>query len=532
VKDNGRYIFDVKATEKDVKLFLGGLLPMIGPDLHATARVELRQVEALHGLLPLGVPDVRPRFVFAQFVNEDVAAKTPLTSWIELSKSGLVGGQQYWTMPQTSVSIASGNVGVRLRLVGGTDKTAACGQILVDCYDNSPDTSTANGLVHIRGWNAADPAPAVRNAWLLPGTCLPDAYFSTGTCSSGVQAEVDLGVDHPLSGNGASAQVTASVDGAGQVPLTQGAGSGLVTWTLNQGLAFGATGPHTVALAWTWKQTAGTWRALTCNTNTNGANKNPCVDSGTFGTVQRGFVSDPVRSGPVQALQVGQPSVPSSAGANSFQQGSTPGLTLTLATTGSFEVQAADANAPLVTLRASGSQNQSIDCDPAISNLRGEVKGGCAPGYIANDDAKTCPDYNTLWNTPQPWYCVKVQTGGASGQVEQGLNDRIQLGRSSCADDNAWPNYPLTDRRIVPLFLTPFGSFSGTGNDVVSVTGFGAFYITGYSGDPCPNATPNVPKGFMVGHFITYLVQDPGATPSDKFCDTSSLTPCIPVLAK
>lgn len=527
--DNLRYVFDVKATEKDVPLIFGGLIPMIGPDLHATARVELRQVDALHGILPLGVPDVRPKFVFAQFVNEDDPNKAPLTDWIALSKNAVVNGQQFWTAPATPVNIASRNVGVRLRLVGGSNSAAACGQTLVECYDNSPDTTSANGLVHIRGWNGAASAPTVHNAWLLSGTCSPDAYFAVSTCSGGLQAEVDLGSDHPLSGNGASAQVLAAVDGSGNIPLTQGSGSGTVTWTLNQGLPFDSTGPHTVALSWTWKQTAGTWKTKTCTTK----NSNPCVDSGALGTVQRAFVSDPTRSGPVQRLEIGQPAVGSTAGANSFQQGSTPNLNITLATIGSYEVQAADANAPLITLRvAGGSLTQSIDCDPAVSTLRDEIKLGCGPGYIADDDAKPCPDYNSLWNTPQPWYCVKVQTGGAVGQVDQGLNDRIQLGRRSCTDDNAWPNYPTTDRRIVPLFLTPFGSFSGNGNTTVPVTGFGAFYITGYSGDPCPNATPNVGSGFMVGHFIKYVDQDPGSVPSQKFCDISSLTPCIPVLVK
>jgi hypothetical protein len=196
-------------------------------------------------------------------------------------------------------------------------------------------------------------------------------------------------------------------------------------------------------------------------------------------------------------------------------------------------VQAASANAPLVTLRVAGggSQNQSIDCDPNISNLRQEIVSGCAPGYTIDSDGTACPSYNTLWTTPQPWFCVKTQTGGAAGQVDHGLNDRIQRG-SSCTDDNTWPNYPLNDRRVVPLFLTPFGSFSGNGNAVVPVTGFAAFYITGYSGDPCPHATPAVSTGFMVGHFINYIVNDPGSTPSPKFCDINSLVPCIPVLVK
>jgi hypothetical protein len=532
---NGRFIFDVKATEKDVPLLLRGLIPMTGPDIHATARVELRQINGLHGILPLGVPDVRPRFVFTEFVNENNAG-SPITSWIQLAKGGTVGTTQYWTLPvgttSTPVTIPGANIGVRLRLVGGSDPNAACGQLLVDCYD----AGSANGLVHIRGWSASA-APTVRNAWLLPGTCAPDSYFATATCSGGVQAEINLGALHPLSGNGATAVINASVDGNGTIPLTQGTTSGsFTTWNLNQGLPFTTTGAHTVELSWSWSQTSGLWTSGSGTVLTCATKKNPCVDSGDFGSnhvVQRAFISDPAGSGPIQALQIGLAGG-STAGANSFQQGTTQNLTLTIGTIGSFEVQAAAASAPLVTLRIAGggSQNQSIDCDPAISNIRSEIAAGCAPGYITDDTGAACPTYNALWGTPQPWYCVKVQTGGAVGQVDQGLNDRIQLGRSTCTDDNTWPNYALDDRRIVPLFLTPFGSFSGSGNNVVPVTGFGAFYITGYSGDPCPNATPGVAKGFMVGHFINYIVHDPGATPSPKFCDINSLVPCIPVLVK
>jgi hypothetical protein len=530
IASSGRYVFDVKATEKDVPLILGGLVPATKPDLHATARVELRQVSSLHGILPLGVPDVRPNFVFAQFVNED-SGGAPITSWIELTKGGIVGGSQYWTLPvaSTPVTISSGNVGVRLRLVGGSDKTATCGQNLVDCYD----AGSVNGLVHIRGWTSAA-APSVRNAWLLPGTCAPDSYFAISTCSGGLQAEIDLGPFHPLTGNGASAVINASVDGNGTIPFPalSAPTAGFNTWNLNQGLPFTTTGPHTISLAWTWQQTSGTWTSPGRTVFSCTPTKNKCVDSGTLGVVQRAFVSDPVRSGPIQALQIGVAGG-STAGANSFQQGTTQNLTVTVATTGSFEVQAATAGAPIVMLRiGGGSRTQSIDCDPAIATIRDEIKFGCAPGYIPDDGSAPCPNANTLWSTAQPWYCAKVETGTKTGQILQGLNDRIQLGQNGCTDDNGWPNYALDDRRIVPLFLTPFGSFSGNGSGVVPVTGFGAFYITGYFGDPCPNATPVSDQGLVAGHFITYIVQDPGATPSPKFCDVNSLVPCIPVLVK
>ena len=82
---------------------------------------------------------------------------------------------------------------------------AACGTLYTECYD----AGSTNGVVHIRGWSTAT-APAARNAWLLPGTCAPDAYFAKGDCSGGIQAEVDLGATHPLTGAGVTAKVWAT----------------------------------------------------------------------------------------------------------------------------------------------------------------------------------------------------------------------------------------------------------------------------------------------------------------------------------
>ena len=40
---------------------------------------------------------------------------------------------------------------------------------------------------------------------------------------------------------------------------------------------------------------------------------------------------------------------------------------------------------------------------------------------------------------------------------------------------------PDGDPRIVQVFLTPFGSFTGSGNTTFPVTGFATFYVTGWS---------------------------------------------------
>jgi hypothetical protein len=513
------YVFDAKATEQNVPLVIGGSsLGLTGPSIHATARTELRQVESLSGLLPIGVQDPSPEYMYAQFVDEN--AGTALTGWLPLCKGGSPGcpagsgsGQQLWTTPATTpVQIASANVGVRLKYVwAGSDSNPSCGSTaLVDCFD----AGSPNGLVHIRGWSTSAAAPDVHNAWLEPGTCAPDAYFASAPCSGGITAEVDLGTAPT-----ASSKVWATVDGANQkYQLALQSTSGTVgTWTLAQGLPFTGPGPHTVALFWN------------CPTSNQGC---------PLGVVQRAFVADPTRSGPIAGVHVWSSAV--TGGADSFAQGTTQNLGVAVDNP-CFETEVSDPSCPLVYLRVAtqvtGSQSQSLDCDPNFSTLRQEIEYGCSPGYTLfpkTAGETSCPTQTALWNSPNPpndWECVAVQTGQLTGQVSQGLAARIGTDPATCA--NNWPDYPANDKRQVPLFLVPFTAFGGSGgNETYPVIGFGAFYITGYHNDPCPNATPNVPQGTVAGYFITYIPDGGSAKPSTKPCDPLALAPCVPVLVK
>ena len=508
-------MFDVKATEAGLPLLfqIPGLSEVTAINAHA--RVQLKLVEVQDGMLPVAVPDLRFTYVFATFVNETTGASL---GTVQLQRSGTSGNDQLWITPAgIPVAIDSAHVGVRLRLVGGSDPNAACGQLYTECYD----LESPNGVVHVRGWSTSA-APAARNVWLLPGSCAPDAYFATADCSGGIQAEIDLGPTHPLTGTDVTAEVWASVDGAGTYPLTPGGTSGLVTWTAGSGLPLAGSGPHTVELDWAWKQTSGTWNGETCTTRNN----NPCKADGSFGVVQRAFVAGG-RSGPLRRVQVFEDGVTSS-GSNSFQTGTTPTLGLSIAVTGSLKVQS-QATDPVVELRVTGSQNQSIDCDPAVPNLADEIEQGCGPAYKINP-ALACPDYNALWSLPEPWECVKTQTGGAVGQVERGMKERILGGANTCTAPINWPNYELGDPRIVPLIITPFGSFGGSGNDIVPVIDFGAFYVVGWHGDPCPGAHV-VPRGYIAGHFVKYAEPNPHGA-GDAVCNPDALTPCVPVLTR
>jgi hypothetical protein len=514
-------MFDVKASEAGLPLIfqIPGLSDVAAISAHA--RVQLKQVEVQEGMLPVAVPDLRFTYVFATFVNETTGAA--LGPPVQLTKTGTSGNDELWSTPVgAAVPISAPHVGVRLRLVGGADPNAACGQLYTECYD----TDSTNGVVHIRGWSTGT-APAVRNAWLLPGDCAPDAYFTTGDCDGGIQAEVDLGAIHPLTGTGVTARVWATVDGV-DTQLTPGGTSGLVTWTAAGGLAFAGGGPHDVVLNWDWKQTSGTWvdpsgKLQTCST-TNG---NKCKDEGTFGPVQRAFVATLGRSGPLQRVQVFESGVTTS-GSNSFQTGTTPTLGVSIAVKGGLKVQS-EASDPVVELRVVGSQNQSIDCDPDLPNLADELAGGCGPAYKINSTL-ACPDYNDLWGTPEPWECAKTQTGGAVGQVDQGMENRILGGGKTCTAPINWPDYELGDPRIVPLIITPFGSFSGSGNDIVPVIDFAAFYVVGWNSDPCPGAYA-VPKGYIAGHFIKYAAPNPHGA-GDNVCNPDALAPCVPVLTR
>ena len=171
-------MFDVKGSEANLPLIfkIPGLTDVGAINAHA--RVQLKLVEVQEGMLPVAVPDLRFTYVFATFVNEVTGAAL---GTVQLERNGTIGNDQLWITPAgIPVSIASAHVGVRLRLVGGADPNAACGQLYTECYD----LGSANGVVHIRGWSTGA-APEVRNAWLLPGSCLPDAYFAVEDCEWG-----------------------------------------------------------------------------------------------------------------------------------------------------------------------------------------------------------------------------------------------------------------------------------------------------------------------------------------------------------
>jgi len=521
---------DVKMTETD----LPWLMRAANLDfINATARVSIRQLDRMNGMLPVGVPDVNPKTAAAIFVDEDTGAvlgTRPLVRGI--SADGLM----YWDNAgdPLHLTVDAERIGVRIALSGG-DSTS-CGDPQVECYD----AESTDGLLRIRGYQTgpavqAGEAPRVREVFMLPGSC-GDGYFvdTSATCAIGVRARVDFAVA------AADAQLTADV-GGNSVPLTYDAATGL--WGSDGVPVAAAAGPRVVNLS--WEQTSGTVGGETCKVG--GGNK--CKD--TIADVHRLFSATPARSGPIKLMQVADASGPY---ANAVPRGSEHDFVVTIGLAGNLQIgQPGD---PPVVLRVGGggSQNQSVDCDPDLSQLKQELAYGCGPDYRRNQ-GETCPDNApALWGSPEPWSCVAIQTGQAANQVPAGLNLRI-LGDekpATCTNPNRWPDaagdgqpdYQPGDPRIVPVFLVPFGSFTGSGSGTVPVQEFAFFYVTGWTGqgggfsNPCQgngdDPVPGNDAAFIVGHFIKY-VQNPndggfGEQPCDL--DTNSLGGCVAVMTK
>jgi Flp pilus assembly protein TadG len=537
-------MIDVKLTEKDLPWFLPPFKTLwdgigAGEDvdfINARARVSFLRLDTTNGALPVGVPDVNPKAARAWFINESTGAvlgSTPLT------KVGTSNGLAIWDNADVPLPVKfdSGDVqvGVVIALGGGTSTT--CGEPLVECFDAGATTLASGlpskGIVHVRGWSAegsgAQPgAPIARDMTLLPGTCA-DPYFSaaTTTCSFGVRARIDFGVADPIAGVGA--KVTATVGGT-TVALTYDPVAD--AWNAASGLPLTATtGPVNVTLD--WEETTGTWNGNACKVG--GGNK--CT--GSFGVVQRAFSATEGRSGPIQVAQVWKDGLQwanSVERCSSVQASCTHNMVVRIGIKGNL-ANAASVNDPIVALRVQGNQNQSLDCDPALPNLSDELARGCAPTYTRNTGTP-CPSPN-MSGVPQPWPCVALQTGNATGQVARGLNERI-LGdamATTCTSPNRWSDFPNLDPgdpRLIQVFLTPYGAFGGTGSTTVPVTDFATFYVTGWTGpgrgNPCQgqgdDPVPNNDAGLIVGHFVKYIQSlNPGTGSAP--CDMDAFGSCI-----
>ena len=559
---------DVKLTETDLPWWFD--ITQDVDYINAHARVEFHGVETMSGMMPFGVPDVKPVTARVWFIDEETGETLTASDGITpathlLTRRTYASGVATWDNVDEPVDVTfpgggPSKIGVRVALSGSTSTN--CTDPLVQCYD----LGSANGILYARAWSrlpATPTAPQARHVGLTSsvtnGCSAP--YFTevpAGGCNVGVVAQLDFGGAVPT-GYSVDA-VVGNKKYAMQYDVKDPVDPADDVWVSNQLIPIDpAVGPVPIALEWK-----------------NGRN------GGSLGVVARTF-SASARSGPIkQAALWADGAFP----AGSLEQCSathtdcTYSLAVQLGIQGSFEDIYKDlrsVTAP-VTLRfaggTSGSQNQALDCDPwnetnADPDLKlpngtrsfvGEIALGCRPGYTPNTGVACPTSPNTLWGTSTSrdnqgpaWQCVAVETGDRVSQIATGLNLRIlgDKNPTDCTHPNNWDEVTqapdpaeVTDPRIVHLFLTQFGAFSAAGQNTVPVTNFATFYVTGWKGQgghtsPCadpddPDDRPDDPvseAGTVVGHWMKYrgpLGDSTGTQP----CNPDSPTPCVFALTR
>ena len=559
------FMFDVKATESNLPWFLGGGLVSA---INTHARVQLHALSSASPSLPLAVPDINPKQVGATFVNEATGGElsgcsgpnliTGTTCTFSLTKGTPAGGLNIWSGPSSiTIPAAPAKVGVRLGIGGSVGSCAnTSGTAAYTCFAAG---STTAGLTMIRDYAVGAPAPPVApitlNPPVLDGVWLSSCsgngaffYLLTGTCTSGVSAEVNFGKGSATPA--ATYHVRATVGGVTRdlSPVSYNPGTGAWLWSTPAATPFNlaaGAGPLGVSMSWEVNDSSANMPSPYGSCRTGGGNK--CDD--TFsGAPQQRFYSgkdDFALSGPIRSFQITGGTDPK--GPASLVSPGPYTLNLTVGIAGSYGVHTPCAPPPsggsytcfgsdrAVLLRLKqdrGPNTFTVDCGGA--NIRAMIENGCTNSYSISSTG-VCPNPSP----PDPPDCVDVKTGTATGQIRQGMNTRFSDASGACLPNN-YPTVAVGDRRVVLAMITDFSAFSGGGGNLqVPVTTFGAFYVTGWDGaspscdnEPYSNTGNGTTSGTgdVWGHFIRYVAV--GGTGGSAICDPSGLLPCTPVLTQ
>jgi Flp pilus assembly protein TadG len=543
---------DVKATDQDVPNLFKWLPATPSPK--ARAKVEIRKVLGLTGMLPWAVPEVEPEHVAAIFVNENTGAivgkgflpgnnvpapppdLSAFNNWYgDVAPVNLNGNENFNTIIMVSRDPAAS--------LSASTLAEICNQnpVQTTCY-GKPFSGTS-GLSFIHSYSdatlGAPDAPKLREVPLTGGcaTDLAAPYFNLDgeingvPCSIGIQAKIDFGPTGDPTDYPECAVVTAA--GSPMIWSAGGIGGAYGTWSgsITPGPASGRN-----AFAITWE------------TDRGGGDCNGPKNNGSFPTAGAPYVYQKSVAGPVQYVSVTDNANPGTP-ANSINQPTAASLHVTVGLLP--ELIDSDPYAPPIRLRfgsPSGSQNQALDCDKNI-NFKDEILAGCQNPYTENIRNGDCSNYNS-GNLPLPPVgpfpgddCMRVETGDKTGQLAQALDEGWgRNGGTTCQTLNNWPNNasepfpdPFTDPRFVTLFISDESSFNASGGDIYPVRRFAAFYMTAADGLNCPGdvtAGGVTPNKDVWGHFVTYVRPGAGATPSDELCAFTEADVCIPVLVE
>jgi len=555
---------DLRATESDLPNFLGSIpgfssLPWTSDLANAHARVELFQLSFGNGYLPVAVPDPNPKAGAAFFIDEEDGTIIG-DGRVELNKGSLttLNGASLveWTSDPSTVTVRE-RTGVVIAFSGKANWTwqtgtldTICMQTLVECY-HGLDTGPWKGLAYVHGYPRPAGNVTIGDVQVTNGSCGDDSkpyFILNGNCTVGIKAQVDFPVG--------ATNVEVAVENS-DMGCSGGQPSGCALtlaadgyWT-GDGVLFVPDGAGALDLRLNWRYRLGSGGPIT---------------GGAAAARVYSASEIPEASGPVEYLRVYDPSTL----VDKHSTDTAPnGFIVKVGLQGALEFQT-DALAPPTRLRVirsvagNASQNQSLDCDPFYDpfldrepDFADELWRGCRPAYKINT-GEICPgDRATLWASLQPWPCVGIQTGQATNKVPKGLNHRI-LGEeqpNQCPPagefgHNNWnlngdnvPDYEPGDPRLLFTFVTPFGSFSGSGSTTVPVTNIAVFYITGWTGqgqgfdNPCqPPGGDDLSPGpaFIIGHFVKYAGPFPGGGGTDPCLydpgNPENITPCVAML--
>lgn len=526
--------------------------------LNAHARVSILQLVGGTGISPLGLANPSPAAATAYFINEDSGAT--LAS-LPLTNNGLNSqGQTMWSSNGATapVAINAAHVGVVIAL-SGNSKNTVCGQTGVNCFDLSPGPS----LVHIQGYSLAGTgtltAPLARQVTLSPvsGGCI-DAYFAPGTssCNFQVTAGVDLGSYSTQPPPGVTVSAVVGGKNGSAYPLTYSSSSGTTeTWSGLASLPAG-TGSNQIDLQ------------VNCDKN---ATNSVCASaskstSATVSDVQRAYAQASSDSGPIQSAYIvnsaGTPDQDSFEVCETQDNNScTQNLGVSVTVSGGLS-NTTTTNAPMYTLNygsgTSASQPGIVTCPPdSAGQVSLGITQGCQGTFMCNASVSSnqgCANDPSCTNTnsiagkspPPPADCVAIDTGVKQGQITQGMTSRITTPTNGskyyCA--NNWPTGstfvlpPSNDSRYITIFITPYGSFGGSGQGQTPYTpiiNFGEFYVMGWSGDPC-STDPGPPgggsgQGQIWGYFVQPILNNPSGIGGAK-CSPSTFGPCVAVLTQ
>jgi len=520
---------DAKATDDDVPL-LFRLIPL-AVDANVHARVEIRQIQATNGVIPVGVPEVDPVRVAVVFVDEDGNANS--TSSISgtsfLNKQSLppgdpLSGMAVWRADVAGVDL-NGNENFGAVIVASRNPnmsltgtlSAICTQVDTQCYSGGTLTSGIS-FIHSYSDSGSGSAtdPFVRQVELAGGCGQSGPYFNLDDGTSCgpilIQAKIDFGASGDPRLDPTCARVSAS-QGVGAMTWSPGGlGGALGTWT-------GTFTPAITSVV-----------DFTTQGKKPGSKKPDCSDLSnprSFQRVAAPYVANDA-SGPVEHLTLENLPPSPSGFTNSINGNSSANVRVTVGLVP--PLRDAPLSDPPIRLRfgTGPSQTQALDClgsGSGPNGWRGAMVTGCDAFQINMRNGSCATPY------PVPPDCIDSQNGNFNSK---GVEDRF----TPCTPNN-WDGVtlpPENDPRWVVLFVLDELAFQQSGKKTYPVRRFASFYVTAGDGMDCPGDNPSTPpvrSREIWGHFASYVIPGFGDTvPKDDLCAFDGAGACVAVLVE